>query len=72
MLEEYFFGDFGKIGLVLGNSFIRKEEIADFDFASFADYDAQTEQDLRQRSVYKIQPIETWDYKSIYEPKPKA
>lgn len=72
LLEEYFFGDFGKIGLVLGNSFIRKEEIADFDFASFADYDAQTEQDLRQRSVYKIQPIETWDYKSIYEPKPKA
>lgn len=71
LLEEYFFGDFGKIGLVLGNSFIRKEEITDFDFASFADYDAQTEQDLRQRSVYKIQPVESWVYKSIYEPKPK-
>lgn len=72
LLEEYFFGDFGKIGLVLGNSFIRKEEIADFDFATFEDYDAQTEQDLRQRSVYKIQPADVWDYKSIYEPKKKA
>jgi hypothetical protein len=72
LLEEYFFGDFGKIGLVLGKSFIRKEEIADFDFAEFEDYDSQTEQDLKQRSVYKIQPVETWDYKSIYEPKSKV
>lgn len=72
LLEEYFFGDFGKIGLVLGKSFIRKEEIAHFDFAEFEDYDSQTEQDLKQRSVYKIQPVETWDYKSIYEPKPKV
>lgn len=72
LLEEYFFGDFGKIGLVLGNSFIRKEEVDDFEFAAFEDYDPQTEQDLKQRSVYKIQPVENWDYKSIYEPKPKA
>jgi len=72
LLEEYFFGDFGKIGLVLGNSFIRKEEISDFDFASFTDYDAQTEQDLRQRSVYKIQPEDQWNYQSIYEPKSKT
>lgn len=72
LLEEYFFGDFGKIGLVLGSSFIRKEEVADFDFAAFSDYDPQTEQDLRQRSVFKIQPVESWDYKSIYEPKLKV
>ena len=72
LLEEYFFGDFGKIGLVLGNSFIKKEEIADFDFAVFADYDAQTEQDLKQRPVFKIQPVDKWEYKSIYQPKSKT
>jgi len=72
LLEEYFFGDFGKIGLVLGSSFIRKEEVEDFGFADFGDYDPQAEQDLKQRSVYKIQPIVNWDYKSIYEPKTKA
>lgn len=71
LLEEYFFGDFGKIGLVLGSSFIQKEEIADFDFATFSDYDPQTEQDLRQRSVFKIKNETSWDYKSIYEPKSK-
>ena len=69
LLEEYFFGDFGKIGLVLGSSFIQKEEMADFDFATFSDYDPQTEQDLRQRSVFKIKNETSWDYKSIYEPK---
>ncbi|MBL0200334.1 MAG: AAA family ATPase [Chitinophagaceae bacterium] len=71
LLEEYFFGDFGKIGLVLGNSFVKKEDAVDFDFADFADYDAQTEQDLKLRSVYKIRPVSDWDYKRIYEPKPK-
>jgi hypothetical protein len=69
LLEEYFFGDFGKIGLVLGSSFIKKEEITDFDFAGFSDYDPQTEQDLRQRSVFKIKEETSWDYKGIYEPK---
>ena len=26
LLQEYFYGDFGKIGLVLGQGFVRKEE----------------------------------------------
>ena len=66
LLEEYFFGDFGKIGLVLGNSFVKKE-ISEFDFAKFEDYDSQTEQDLKQRAVYLIKPVEDWDFKSVYE-----
>jgi hypothetical protein len=71
LLEEYFFGDFGKIGLVLGDSFVIKEAIADFEFAGFSGYDSQTEQDLKQRSIYKIKEPKEWDYKSIYLPKPK-
>lgn len=71
LLEEYFFGDFGKIGLVLGSSFVCKEESVTFEFATFEDYDPQTEQDLKQRLVYKIKPVNDWDYKSIYQVKPK-
>ena len=71
LLEEYFFGDFGKIGLVLGNSFIKKNETPDFEFADFADYDSQAAQDLRLRSIFTIKPVEEWNYKSIYEPRQK-
>ena len=67
LLEEYFFGDFGKIGLVLGSSFVERKEVSDFNFAHFADYDTQSEQDLREKVVYKIKPRTAWDYKSIYE-----
>ncbi len=66
LLEEYFFGDFGKIGLVLGSSFVKKE-INDFDFAKFEDYDPQSEQDLKQRAIYTIRPMSDWAFKSIYE-----
>ena len=30
LLQEYFYGDFGKIGMVLGNGFVEKEEDVDF------------------------------------------
>ncbi len=72
LLEEYFFGDYGKIGLILGTSFIKKQDIVDFDFAIFKDYDSQILQDLKERSVYKIQPIKEWDFKNIYESKSKV
>ena len=67
LLEEYFFGDFGKIGLVLGSSFIKKDSNDNFDFAKFDDYDNQITQDLRERVVYKLKPFAEWNYKSIYE-----
>jgi hypothetical protein len=66
LLEEYFFGDFGKIGLVLGSSFVQKES-NEFEFAKFEDYDSQTEQDLKQRAIYTIRPLSDWNFKSIYE-----
>ena len=67
LLEEYFFGDFGKIGLVLGSSFIKKDRNDNFDFAKFDDYENQITQDLRERVVYKLKPFAEWNYKSIYE-----
>jgi len=66
LLQEYFYGDFGKIGLVLGNSFIKenKEKIA---FSKFP-YD---DRDLiDERKVYQlsdIENLEATEFKSIYE-----
>lgn len=69
LLEEYFFGDFGKIGLILGSSFIGVDQAKKFDFAEFKEYDANITADLKQRKVYKIKPMEEWDFKSIYDSK---
>lgn len=70
LLEEYFFGDFGKIGLVLGGEFIipngSKPNFPknfkygeDGDVSSFSD-----------KIIYKFIPVENWSAKtftSIYE-----
>jgi len=69
LLEEYFFGDFGKIGLVLGSSFVGKINNDDgFEFADFPEYgDLRT--DLTQRDIYHIKPPEDWDFVAIYTKK---
>lgn len=66
LLQEYFFGDFGKIGLVLGNSFV--EKVSDgFEFAKFESYDSSVSTDLKERPVYKIADKAKWNFQSIYE-----
>jgi hypothetical protein len=35
LLQEYFYGDYGKIGLVLGKGFVEKKENKDISFADF-------------------------------------
>jgi 5-methylcytosine-specific restriction endonuclease McrBC GTP-binding regulatory subunit McrB len=67
LLQEYFFGDNGKIGLVLGSSFIEKVKDENFEFAAFADYDGTVTDDLKRRSIYTIKPESEWDFNSIYE-----
>ena len=66
LLEEYFFGDYGKIGLVLGNSFIRKTDNNEIGFASFENYDDSIVSDLNERPVYEIKPMAEWDFNGIY------
>ena len=65
LLEEYFFGDFGKIGLILGDSFIEKDEPGNFKFANFKGYDSIIEQDLKQKQVYTIKESSVWDFNAI-------
>jgi hypothetical protein len=69
LLQEYFFGDFGKIGLVLGNSFIEKDNNEQFSFASFKgyDYDGNLKEDLKSRPVFKITDSSKWDFATIHE-----
>jgi 5-methylcytosine-specific restriction protein B len=67
LLEEYFFGDFGKIGLVLGDSFVEKVN-GGFEFAAFSGYDSNVAQDLKERCVYAIKDSSLWNFRSIYTP----
>ncbi|WP_111709117.1 EVE domain-containing protein [Lutibacter citreus] len=67
LLEEYFFGDLGKIGLILGNSFITKNNKSEMKFAKFDEYDPSIVNDLLERNVFEITPQENWNFESIYE-----
>jgi len=68
LLQEYFYGDYGKIGLVLGNGFVEisnnKSPFAKFD----SNYDPSG---LEDRLVFKLKPIADDTFieavKSIYE-----
>lgn len=52
LLQEYFFGDHGKIGLILGPYFFESiEEIEENIFVDFADYDVSG---FSERSIYKM------------------
>lgn len=66
LLEEYFFSDYGKIGLVLGDAFVEKLEDNEIEFASFKGYDDYSIDDLQTKSLYHIRPSEEWDFSSIY------
>jgi 5-methylcytosine-specific restriction protein B len=53
LLQEYFFGDYGKIGLVLGRGFV---EVADNSAgnAVFAEFEYDEAADLADRRVYRL------------------
>lgn len=53
LLQEYFFGDFGKIGLVLGKGFVKVNDW-DKNADSFADFDYQSASEFDDREVFKI------------------
>jgi hypothetical protein len=67
LLEEYFFGDFGKISLVLGSSFISKSNKSGVSFAKNNEYDPALANDLIERDVYEITSLDNWDFKAIYQ-----
>ncbi|UCS93775.1 AAA family ATPase [Echinicola marina] len=60
LLQEYFFGDYGKIGLVIGANFFEIEynQIEDEFFAHFEDYDSGS---LLERKVYYLRNVQDMD-----------
>lgn len=68
LLEEYFYGDFGKIGLVLGGEFIKSVENKTTFPKNFT-YENDFSED---KKIYHITSFDKWDEKafiSIYEVK---
>ncbi len=66
LLEEYFYGDFGKIGLVLGGSFIYKED----NKAKFPQNLNYENDFLEDKKTYRFTDYEDWDeqtFISVYE-----
>lgn len=66
LLQEYFFGDWGKIGLVLGKEFVRRRQ----DATELADFDHDDRDVLMSRPVYELVPMaELTDqsFRRIYE-----
>ncbi|MFK8006766.1 MAG: AAA family ATPase [Saprospiraceae bacterium] len=55
LLQEYFYGNFGKIGLVLGREFLEERKFSSDDFANF-DYEYMHE--LTDKKVYQIRNVE--------------
>ncbi|GGM82818.1 hypothetical protein GCM10010967_13160 [Dyadobacter beijingensis] len=53
LLQEYFFGDYGKIGLVLGQGFINVEEVSEPNL--FAKFDYSDSEAFNERPVYTLQ-----------------
>lgn len=53
LLQEYFFGDYGKIGLVLGKGFVQQKDWDNED-KFFADFDEESASDYEDRNVFKI------------------
>jgi len=65
LLQEYFFGDYGKIGLVIGKEFFETIEKDDENlFADFEDYDASS---FAERTIYKIKDIDNMSKDSFYK-----
>ncbi len=53
LLQEYFFGDYGKIGLVLGRGFIKQKEW-DKTNDSFAEFEYDNSSDFEEQNVFEI------------------
>ena len=54
LLQEYFYGDFGKIGLVLGRGFLERLENASTDQELFAEIENYEVSDLLEKPIYRL------------------
>jgi hypothetical protein len=67
LLQEYFFGDWGRIGLVLGKDFVRRRDVGGIDLADFDHPDRDT---LAERPTWELADVEkltSHAFRRIYE-----
>ncbi len=64
LLQEYFFGDIAKIGLVLGSGFIEKIN-GHTKLFDFKDYDVDIREELSEKSIFKLVSSKRWDKESF-------
>lgn len=66
LLLEYFYGDLGKIGLILGKDFLITKKVA---YNDFADFDYEGMDRAWDKPIYEIQnfPLPKSAYQKIYE-----
>lgn len=55
LLQEYFFNNYGKIGLVVGQEFL--EEVSSDTQHLFANFDYEYSYELHQKRIYRLRPI---------------
>ncbi len=61
LLREYFFGDWGQIGLVLGSEFVKRIDAE----AAFAKFDHEAFDELTDRPIYELTPPGNWTNRSF-------
>jgi 5-methylcytosine-specific restriction protein B len=67
LLQEHFFGDWGKIGLVLGSRFVQRKDGGQPVLAEFPHEDRDTLEGRATWQVVKVETLTDADFRSIYE-----
>ena len=70
LLQEYFYGDYAKIGLILGDPFVKVKAERTSGFASsFQAIDEGLREDYETKNIYELTSVDTWqkeDFIAIY------
>ena len=60
-LQEYFYGDWGKIGLILGKAFVRSKYLDNNHRKLFADFSYDVRDEYEGQVIYEITDSKSWD-----------
>jgi 5-methylcytosine-specific restriction protein B len=66
LLQEYFFADYARIGMVLGKAFVRTPKV----HSKLAEFDDDRREELEERRIHELVPVGELDvaaFRSIYE-----